>query len=265
MQKRIGIAVLFVLLFAVSPGKGATELKEFKKTYPLNSGGEVTLSNVNGRVEIRSWDKNQVMVKAEIKVKAKSRRDAERYMKHVKIIVDADLDYVDIETNYPKKKGSDSFVGWLFGGRKPEVSIKFSLMVPHKTDLEIHTVNGRINVEDVEGKISLKTTNGAIEATDLRGAVKVNTVNGSVNVDLVEIHEDESLTLSTVNGSINLNLPSNVRANVNASCVNGHVDTDFPLTISGKYTGKKIRGEINGGGARLYLKTVNGSINLNER
>ena len=47
-----------------------------------------------------------------------------------------------------------------------------------------------------------------------------------------------------------------------ASTVNGHITTDFPLMIRGKFSGRQISGAIGQGGPELSLKTVNGSIEL---
>jgi DUF4097 and DUF4098 domain-containing protein YvlB len=66
----------------------------------------------------------------------------------------------------------------------------------------------------------------------------------------------------TVNGGIDVELPSDVNATVHASTVNGHISTDFPLMIRGKFTNRQLSGAIGQGGPELNLKTVNGSIEL---
>jgi DUF4097 and DUF4098 domain-containing protein YvlB len=44
--------------------------------------------------------------------------------------------------------------------------------------------------------------------------------------------------------------------------VNGGIETDFPLTVKGKWVGRRLDGTIGAGGRRLELETVNGSITL---
>ena len=39
-------------------------------------------------------------------------------------------------------------------------------------------------------------------------------------------------------------------------------ETDFPLTIKGKFGKKSVAGTIGGGGGELNLETVNGGIKL---
>jgi DUF4097 and DUF4098 domain-containing protein YvlB len=67
---------------------------------------------------------------------------------------------------------------------------------------------------------------------------------------------------ATVNGSIVLALPAGTGADVDARTVNGDIQTDFPLEVSGRLSKRKLSGRIGGGGRRLSLETVNGSIEL---
>jgi hypothetical protein len=46
--------------------------------------------------------------------------------------------------------------------------------------------------------------------------------------------------------------------------VNGRVETDFPIKVSGKMSPRHLRGTIGTGGPTLKLVTVNGSITLHE-
>jgi DUF4097 and DUF4098 domain-containing protein YvlB len=57
-------------------------------------------------------------------------------------------------------------------------------------------------------------------------------------------------------------MPASVGARVKASTVNGGMETDFPLTIQGKFSNRSMEGTIGGGGRDLNLETVNGSIRL---
>jgi len=44
--------------------------------------------------------------------------------------------------------------------------------------------------------------------------------------------------------------------------VNGSIETDFPLTVTGRLGPRRVTGTIGNGGRRLALETVNGSIRL---
>jgi DUF4097 and DUF4098 domain-containing protein YvlB len=65
-----------------------------------------------------------------------------------------------------------------------------------------------------------------------------------------------------VNGSINLTLPANLSADVKAVTVNGDISSEFPMTVSGRISRRRLEGTIGGGGRQLSFETVNGSITL---
>jgi hypothetical protein len=44
--------------------------------------------------------------------------------------------------------------------------------------------------------------------------------------------------------------------------VNGHVSSDFPMTVNGRISPRRITATIGRGGMRLDLSTTNGSIEL---
>jgi hypothetical protein len=49
---------------------------------------------------------------------------------------------------------------------------------------------------------------------------------------------------------------------VEASTHNGSINTDLPITVTGKVSKNKLTGTIGNGDGKLYLETHNGSIRL---
>ena len=60
-------------------------------------------------------------------------------------------------------------------------------------------------------------------------------------------------------------LPADVNADVRASTVNGDIETDFPLTITGRFGPRRLNGTIGRGGRSLSLETVNGGIRIKKQ
>ena len=60
------------------------------------------------------------------------------------------------------------------------------------------------------------------------------------------------ITRDTPHGSLTLELKT----------VNGGISTDFPLTVEGKFSNRRVRGSIGKGGQLIRLSTINGSIHL---
>lgn len=261
MKKVFVLTVICALL--VGSLYAASIEEEFNKTLDLKSGAELSVKNVNGKIQVESWDKEEVKIFAEIKVKNGSRRSLEKFMEKVEITIEGDENDLEIGVDYPKKKGSSSFLKELFGNKKPQVTVSFSLMVPKKCDLEASSVNGAVYVENVNGSAELRTVNGSVKAQQMKGAVDAHTTNGSINVEIDDTELSDDMRFKTVNGSVKVFLPGDIKADLSVSTVNGRIKTDFPVTVEGKWGPKKIRGEINGGGNEIDISTVNGGVSLN--
>ncbi len=262
------IWAILILLLLASAATAATARKQVKETFPLVLGGEISLENVNGRIKISSWDKESVELSAQISVKHASRRRAEEFLEEVELDINRGRDFLDIEVSHPRSRGGEGFFSslfsWLFGGGKPNLTVNFTLRVPEEADLEIRTVNGRIDIDDITGQINSKTTNGNIDITGSSGTVTCRTVNGSISVVLEEVSRFDEMSFKTVNGGIRLAVPSSLRANLEAGTVNGSIQTDLALEVKGKLSRRSLKGRINGGGGYIILKTVNGGITLAE-
>lgn len=262
--KNVVIFTFLFILIATGILFAETFTKDFKKVVAFQSNGKIEVKTTNGNIEITSWDQNTVEIRAEIKVKSPSRREAERIFEKVEILINKSNHRISIEPDYPRKQGGDGFLDWIFGSGT-SVVVNFSIRVPRESDLDLRSTNGRLSISEVEGESTLKTTNGSIDAERLKGSVIGSTTNGSIALQVSQFQANDSIDLSTTNGSIKLTLTEDVKADIKASTVNGSVRTDFPITISGKMNRKRLSGVINGGGGSIELATVNGSITIYER
>jgi DUF4097 and DUF4098 domain-containing protein YvlB len=109
--------------------------------------------------------------------------------------------------------------------------------------------------------VESKTVNGSVKIST-SGYAEAKTVNGEISARLGNVNWTGALNFKTVNGEIIVELPADVGASVQASTFNGTINSDFPLTLLGKNSKRKLSGTIGGGGRELLLKTLNGSINL---
>jgi len=59
-----------------------------------------------------------------------------------------------------------------------------------------------------------------------------------------------------------MTLPDGLNAEVKAATVNGDIETDFPMSVQGRISKRRLEGTIGSGGRLLELSTVNGGIEL---
>jgi hypothetical protein len=247
-NSRCRISALLLTALALTAAAHASVTEKFSQTYALNADGVISLSNVNGSVEIVAWDKNEVSVDAE---KTASDDDA---LARVTIEVDSSADRLAIKTKHEK-------IGWKFWkGRTAEV--RYKLRVPAGVSLQkIDVVNADVRVRGVQGYVDLDSVNGSIEAEGLSAGGRFDTVNGSIRATFAKLSPSDRIVLDTVNGTCTAILPTDAAFTLKADSVNGRISCDFPITV-GKTGRRHLNGSVNGGGAEIVLDSVNGSLSV---
>ena len=142
-----------------------------------------------------------------------------------------------------------------------DVVVDFEVQVPAGVTFNGRTVNGEMSAEGLKGDAHVGTVNGSVKVTTT-GLAEASTVNGSVYAQMGRADWTDELEFSTVNGGITLILPGKLDTEIRASTVNGDIETDWPLMVSGRFSNRRIRGTIGAGGRALSLSTVNGEIRL---
>jgi hypothetical protein len=272
--------------------------EDFHLTYTLQSGGHLNLENMNGSVEISSWEKNSVEING-----TKYAR-SQQALKDLKIDVTSSPDSLSIRT-VP-----------AFGARN--TGARFSIRVPRRVQLDrIVSSNGSIRVDDIEGMANLRSSNGAIRVWHLKGpveartsnggieatgtsgnavlhtsnggirvemnqgALEASTSNGGINARLLQPDTNQPVRLESANGNIELSmdavrdvhattsnssitvrLPTSANARVRARTSNSPVTTDFDVLTHGTIGKHSLEGTLGSGGPLIDLSTSNGSIKL---
>ena len=146
--------------------------------------------------------------------------------------------------------------------------------VPTGVALDLHTMNGTVEVRKVSGDYSVHTMNGKVEMEEIGGTGNVETMNGSVHVAFNRNPTRES-SFHTMNGSVDVYFRSEPDADLNIETMHGGVYADFdvttlPTTVHGdisnnRYiyrTGGNMKVRAGKGGPQISLHTMNGAIRL---
>jgi hypothetical protein len=226
--------------------------EEFHQTYTLTPDGRVELDNINGAVHISTWDRNEVKVDAVKYADSKERLDGAH------IDIDSGKDYVSIRTKY---RAHDLTFNW--GSHNNPASVEYVLTVPRNARLdEIKLINGSLDVTGAAGEVHASCINGKLEAHNLSGRADLSTVNGHLDARFDQLGTS-SVELHSVNGSVELTIPSDSRAEIEASTVSGGIENDFGLHVNHhNFVGHDLRGELGTGGPRVTLENVNGRIEI---
>lgn len=263
----VGLAALALWDAALSPELGRPpagvdpasfgQSQEFRWSGAMSPGTTLEIKGINGKITAEGVSGGQAEVVAVKKGKDDDPAD-------VTIEVVEHDGGVTICAIYPRAAGKKPFEcapgkGGEIGSGENDVSVMFTARVPRGVNLTAKTVNGEVEARSIDGDVRASTVNGGVHVS-AAGSAAAQTVNGSVTASLGRT--EGPLSFQTVNGSITVELPDDVAADVRAQTVHGEIDTDFPITVKGRYGMHDATGTIGGGGPRLSLQTVNGSIYL---
>src|SRR6202161_2798641 len=245
-------ALLILALGAHAADHRGTLSEEFHQSYALTADGRIELDNINGDVHISSWDQNQV------KVDAVKYADTKERLDEAKIEIDSRNDSLSIRTKYPEHDR-----GGNWGTHNNPASVEYTLTVPRTARLdEIKLINGSLDITGVSGEVNASCINGRLDAHNLAGRARLSTINGRLNARFDQL-AGNSVELNSVNGSVELTIPSDSKAELEASTVSGGIDNDFGLHVNHhRVVGHDLRGELGTGGPRIKLETVNGRIEI---
>ncbi len=237
--------------------RAAAAQGEFHWKGKVAPGKAIEIKGVNGDVRAVAGS-GDVEVTA---VKHARRSDPD----DVKIEVVQHEDGVTICAVYPsdgrRENTCEAGDGGHMNVRDNDVTVDFTVRVPAGVRFVGTTVNGEVEAAHLSSDVQATSVNGSIRISTTEYA-EARTVNGSIVAAMGRATWSDALGFTTVNGAITLELPADLSTEVRATTVNGDIQTDFPLMVTGRLGPRSLRGTIGSGGRRLALETVNGSIRL---
>jgi hypothetical protein len=229
------------------------------RDYTLPANGRLEITGQNGEIDVRAATGPQVEVRAERRVRARSDDEAKQLLARLEVREEVAPDSVRITT-----VGEESSWRPPGLGRRADARIQYRVRVPPGLTLAFHTENGGIRLENVDGRITATTTNGGITGAGVAGSLVAETVNGGIRMDLTAIVGDVRLT--TTNGGVRVDMPADIKAALEASCVNGGIDIDDAFGVPRpERRARKVNATLNGGGPNVTAASVNGGIRIRAR
>jgi len=251
------VALVSVLLIS-STASAFRHVEEWDRSFSVSSNVRVELSNRNGSFRITGWDRDEIEIRAKIRIKAPSKNKALKLADALKFEIDNSHDRFTLEVKYPKTRSVKLF---SFFGDNVSIKVSFDIKVPRNCSIEVDNVNGFIALMDTRSEIDLETVNGSISIDGLILAGRAKTVNGAINCTMRDVVDSGRLTLKGINGSIKLFVPEGADIELDAKTINGAVKLRMPAKrfVSKRNRVKAICGE---GSFKIELREINGSITV---
>lgn len=242
------IAAVLAISVTIPAANAASATRGERLELSATPGGALTFKTVGGAIEIKTHDRDVVILESELKTRAWTSGGARERLEAVEVVGKSTNGDVDIT------------VRWK-GGKAPSranLSGKHVLVIPKNYHVDLQTAGGGINAKDtMNGNVVAKTSGGPIEFQKVIGTVNARTSGGSIEFDEVV----GNLDVGTSGGSITL---GSVDGDVSAKTSGGGIKVG-PVSgrLHGRTSGGSIRAEwIDQIEQPVELKTSGGSIRV---
>jgi Putative adhesin len=259
----------------------------------IPSGGQFTIRNFNGPIDVRPASGNTAELRAEKRVRGSAQITDVGF--DVRSSGNGDVEICSTRNEdscYGDHRGNDD--GW----RRGSVTVAMTVLVPRGvrvklatgngavsveragSDVQASTGNGRVRIAETEGEVRVSTGNGDVEVRNAKarvhvstgngdvdvattdGPVEVSSGNGNIDVRMSALRAREDMAFHTGSGDVHLTLPANYNGELDASTRNGSIRSEFDLKIKGQLSPRHIRATIGSGGPMLRMTTGNGEFEI---
>jgi hypothetical protein len=135
-------------------------------------------------------------------------------------------------------------------------------VVAHGDSVTASSGNGDVDVTGAGGPVNAHSGNGRVEVVTSLGPVQATTGNGSITVEMTAIRGSENMSFRSGNGRVTVILPADFNGELESSTGNGHLISDFPLSVEGRLDRQRVRATIGKGGPRIRMSSGNGNLVL---
>lgn len=126
----------------------------------------------------------------------------------------------------------------------------------------IGTTSGRIDLLDSSIKyLEINSVSGSIDLSNFNGGVKGNSTSGRIRINMDSLLGD--IILNSTSGSVKVGVSSDeLNSRVKLNSISGSVSCDFPVSVMGKVSRKRLDGVSGDEDHLIEISTVSGSISI---
>ncbi len=218
---------LWLFFWAISYSGAALAQKKVEQSYKVPAGGALRLDLLHATgVEVKTWDKDEILLKARVTINGGTDNDALTIKAHESadaLEIRASVEHMEKVARTNKVPDGAKGV-YLMGDKSVLMDVLFEVYVPARVKLTVNTLGGDVDVR----------------------------------------YNQAALAVSSKGGDIHLRIPADASVNV-ALTTHGQIRSDLTIAAgdagapaAGEQ--KVLTGQINNGGTAVQLTTTDGDI-----
>jgi DUF4097 and DUF4098 domain-containing protein YvlB len=266
MSRQRNLGLLLVLLSAVAPlagcQNGPVVSGAFDRKYDVTGPIRLELANASGDVDITGSADGKVHVHGDVRASGFGSESSQQRLD-------------ETVSNPPVEQRGDTIRIGKEMSRIHNVSIAYTIQVPHDTEVsatvasgaqtirgvrgpvKVQAASGSIRVEKIERDVQLSTASGSISATDIGSEVRVKSATGSVTVT----NTRGDVMVDAIAGVIRVSRPG---GRIEAGTASGEVEIEGAASdVKAHAASGRVSVQGNPGADSYWeLKTMSGAIQL---
>ena len=268
--------------------------------HAASADARVEIHNVRGRVDVRGWDRNEVVAKGSLGEGAKAAITGSD--DHLVIRIETEegnwswwghsgpKEDTVITVNVPKGAAidvntvsADIDVDGIAGAREMEVeSVSGDQRVRGDAErVDLASVSGDVDLESASRNLSVETVSGDIEAKGVSGRIDAESVSGRIYLEATKVDDMSAATVSgdvelrtgalgtgrikveSMSGEVNLSVPADMSARIEAESFSGSITSDFGTVEEEEHgPGSSLSATAGKGEAQITLESFSGDVTL---
>jgi len=232
-------------------GTGIEAHDAWTRSYPAKPGVVLEVRETSGLIQIDAGDGDSIVVNATRTTNAPTEEAAKAMLAEFTIAETVTADQVTLD-------GTSSGLSLGFNRSR---RVDYHITVPRATAVTIKSTTSEIRVAGIQGALRVETTNGEITGTALGSSADVRSVNGTITLDLAKLG-DAGVRCKLTNGRVVVTVPSDTKATIEASTVNGDIQAEKLSVAVREQSGRRLSGTIGGGGPDIRVDLVNGEVRI---
>jgi hypothetical protein len=240
--------------------------QEFKSS--LKNAKKIEIGQLAGNVKIVGASGSELVIKADGLTELPERA------KGLKPLSAGGTDNTNIGLNYTETGDIISFLG----ATRQSSEASYTFMVPEgiavKLDYTSPFTSSDVEVNDFKNELEISTMNGGINCDNVTGPLIFDVINGNITIVFSALNQNSPMSIKSINGEVDLTMPSGAKADFDLSSLQGDIFTDLDIAIDkkGREEGERflggmnnIKGKLNGGGVKVTVSSINGNLYLRKK
>ena len=246
MKQKYNARVWIVLAAAIALGATLDVTDRQTQTVPLPPGKPLSIEVTVGSVTIEGWDK------ADLEIVIARRAPDKAQLARVAVAIEDAPARVSVRALQTDNTTDPAF--------RADVTVR----LPRVALIDrVQVLEGRIAIEGFNGTLTGDIRRGPIDAKNVSGTLRLEAGIGSVTLTDARLSEKGLLRLRSFNGDVRLSLavrPADAR--IMALVLNGHVNSDIPLTLRETWGPRWGEATLGKGEPVISLDVVTGLIEI---